>query len=154
MSSASMPWRNADGSTSTKESYYETPAARAVSDSGSASAGRFLVVSESDGFAEQQDDAAPGLEFRVEDEQAVDGTGLSVGLHGAVAFQREAVVFDAAQRSAQVGHHLLRPDDPDRAEGAAGVPGKLASAGRGDQKGAGFGDRVDAAQDDVGGGYQ
>src|SRR6476469_10191849 len=110
--------------------------------------------SKSDGFTEQQDNAAPGLGFGVEDEQAVDGTGLSVDLHGAAAFQWEAVLFDAPQRGAQVGHYLLRSDDPDRAEGTAGVPGKLASAGRSDHQGAGFGDRVDAAHDDVGGGHQ
>jgi hypothetical protein len=32
-----------------------------------------MVVSESDGFAEQRDGAAPGVGFRVEDEKAVDG---------------------------------------------------------------------------------
>src|SRR5215472_10904028 len=72
-------------------------------------------VSESDGFAEQQDDTAPGVGFCVEDEKAVDGAGLPVGHLGAGVFQWEGVVFDAAQRSAQVGNHLLRPDDPDRA---------------------------------------
>jgi hypothetical protein len=50
------------------------------------------VVSKSDGFAEQQDGAAPGVRFCVEDEHAVDGTGQPVDLHGAFAFQREAVV--------------------------------------------------------------
>src|SRR5215472_7858543 len=84
------------------------------------SAGRLLVVSESDGFAEQQDGAASGLEFCVEDEKTVDGAGLPVGYLGAGAFQREGVVFDAAQRGAQVGYHLLRPDDPDRAGATAG----------------------------------
>src|SRR5262249_17719328 len=87
------------------------------------------------------------------DEQAVDGAGFAVDGLGAGVFQRQAVVFDAAQRGGQVGHHLLRPDDPDRAGGAAGVAGQLAPAGRGDHEGAGFGDRVNAADDDVGGGY-
>jgi len=36
------------------------------------------------------------------------------------------VVFDAAQGGGQVGYQLLRPDDPDRAGGAAGVGGQLA----------------------------
>ena len=80
-----------------------------------------LVVSESDGLAEQQDGAAPWVGFRVEDEQVVDGAGLPVELLGAGAFQREAVVCDAAQRGGQVGHHLLRPNDPDRACGGARV---------------------------------
>jgi hypothetical protein len=80
-------------------------------------------ISESDGFAEQQDGAAPGVGFCVEDEKAVDGARPPVGDLGADAFQREGVVFDAAQRGAQVGYHLLRPDDPDRAGGAAGVAG-------------------------------
>jgi hypothetical protein len=62
--------------------------------------------------------------------------------------------FDTAQRGFEVEHDLLRADDPDRAEGAAGVPGKLASAGRGDYQGAGFGDGVNAADDDVRGGDQ
>ena len=75
--------------------------------------------SESDDFAEQQDGAAPGVGFCVEDEKAVDGAGLPVGHLGAGAFQREGVVFDAAQRGAQVGYDLLRPDDPDGAGGAA-----------------------------------
>ena len=78
---------------------------------------------EADGCAEQQDGAAPGAGFRVEDEQAVDGAGRPVGDLGAGAFQRKAVVFDAAQRGAQIGDHLLRPDDPDRAGGTAGVAG-------------------------------
>src|SRR5262252_6495274 len=82
---------------------------------------RISAISESDGFAEQQDDAAPGVGFCVEDEQAVDGAGLPVSHLDAGAFQREAVVFNAAQRGAQVGHHLLRPHDPDRAGGGAGV---------------------------------
>src|SRR5262249_52558870 len=110
--------------------------------------------SKSDGFAEQQDGAAPGVGFRVQDEQAVDGAGLPVGLLGAGVFQREAVVLDAAQPGGQVGYHLLRPDDPDRAGGGAGVAGQLAAAGRGDPQGPGFGDRVDAAHDDVGGGHR
>src|SRR5260370_39462921 len=48
-----------------------------------------LVVSQlkSDGFAEQQDGAAPGVRVRVEDEHAVDGTGPPGELHRAVAFQ-------------------------------------------------------------------
>src|SRR5438034_3604074 len=79
--------------------------------------------SESDGFAEQQDGAAPGVGFCVEDEKAVDGTGPPIRHLSAGAFQREAVVFNAAQRGAQVGYHLLRPDDPDRAGGAAGIAG-------------------------------
>src|SRR5215471_17643536 len=87
------------------------------------SAGRLLVVSESDGFAEQQDGAASGVGFCVEDEKAVDGAGLPVDHLGAGAFQRESVVFDAAQRGAQVGHHLLRPYDPNRARAAADVGG-------------------------------
>ena len=73
-----------------------------------------LVTSKSDGFAEQQDGAASGVRFCVEDEQAVDGAGLPVGHLGTRAFQREAVLFDAAQRCGQVGYYLLRPDDPDR----------------------------------------
>ena len=81
------------------------------------------MVSESDGFAEQQDGAAPGAGFCVEDEKAVDGAGPSVGHLGAGAFQREAVVFNAAQRGAQVGYYLLCPDDPDGAGGAPGVAG-------------------------------
>jgi EmrB/QacA subfamily drug resistance transporter len=85
--------------------------------------GRQRPGSESDGFAEQQDGTAPRVRFRVEDEHAVDGAGLPVDLHGAVAFQREAVVLDAAQRGAHVGHHLLGPDDPDRPGRAAGVTG-------------------------------
>src|ERR1700733_7182832 len=76
--------------------------------------------SESDGFAEQQHGAAPGVRLRVEHQKVVDGAGLPVGHLAAGAFQREGVVFDAAQRGAQVGYHLLRPDDPDRAGGAAG----------------------------------
>src|SRR5215471_5372616 len=87
------------------------------------SAGWLLVVSESDGIAEQQDGAASWLEFCVEDEKAVDGAGLPVGHLGAGGFQREAVIFDPAQRGAQVGYHFLCPDDPDRAGGAAGVTG-------------------------------
>src|SRR5215510_5003445 len=71
------------------------------------STGRLLVVSESDGFAEQQDGAASGVGFCVEDEKAVDGAGLPVDHLRAGAFQREAVVFDAAQRGGQVGDHLL-----------------------------------------------
>src|SRR5258708_26608297 len=84
-----------------------------------------LVVSQlkSDGFAEQQDGAAPGVRVRVEDEHAVDGTAPPVDLHGAFAFQRKPLVFDPAHRGAQVGHHLLRPADPDRLGVAAGVPG-------------------------------
>src|SRR6516165_9113363 len=109
-----------------------------------------LRPSEADGFAEQQDGAAPGVEFCVEDEQAVDGAGGPVGYLGAGAFQRKAVVFDAAQRGGQVGYQLLRPDDPDRAGGAAGVGGQLAPGARGGHEGAGFGDRVDAAHDNVG----
>src|SRR5258707_7398162 len=96
--------------------------------------GESLVVSKSDGLAEQQDGTAPGAQLRVEDEEAVDGTGRPVGHLGAGAFQRKAVVFDAAQRSAQVGYHLLRPDDPDRAGRAAGVAGQLASAARRDHE--------------------
>jgi hypothetical protein len=44
-----------------------------------------LLVSESDRLAEQQNDAVPGVGFRVEDEQAVDGAGLSVADLGAGA---------------------------------------------------------------------
>src|ERR1035438_1047352 len=66
------------------------------------------VISESDGFAEQQDGAAPGLGFCVQDEKAVDGTGPPVGRLGAGAFQRKGMLFDAAQGGAQVGYHLLR----------------------------------------------
>jgi hypothetical protein len=64
------------------------------------------------------------------------------------------VLFDAAQRRAQVGYHLLRPDDPDRAGRPAGVAGQLASAARGDHEGAGLGERGDAADGDVGAGEQ
>ena len=110
--------------------------------------------SEADGFAEQQDGAASGVEFCVEDEEAVDGAGGPVGCLGAGAFQREAVVFDAAQRGGQVGYQLLRPDDPDRAGGAAGVGGQLASGARGGHERAGFGDRVDAAHNNVRDGAQ
>jgi Sigma-70 region 2 len=72
-----------------------------------------LRPSEANGFAEQQDGAPPGVEFCVEDEQAVDGARGPVGCLGAGAFQREAVVFDAAQCGGQVGYQLLRPDDPE-----------------------------------------
>src|SRR5260370_30854415 len=107
------------------------------------------VVSESDGFAEQQDGAASGVGFCVEDEKVVDGAGLPVDRLGAGAFQREGVVFDAAQRGAQVGYHLLCPDDPDPAGGAAGVGGQFASGARGGHDGAGFGERGHAAHGDV-----
>src|SRR5579872_2058773 len=79
--------------------------------------------SEPDGFAEQQDGAPPWVGFGVEDEQPVDRAGLPVGRLGTSAFQRKAVVPHLAQRGLQVGHHLLRPDDPDRAGGAARVAG-------------------------------
>src|SRR5260370_57721 len=49
---------------------------------------------------------------------------------------------------------LRRPDDPDRAGGAAGVGGQLAPGARGGHERAGFGDRVDAAHDNVGDGAQ
>ena len=51
----------------------------------------------------------PGVGFRVEDEQAVDGAGLPVGDLGAGAFQREGVVFDAAQRGGQAGTTFCAP---------------------------------------------
>jgi RNA polymerase sigma-70 factor (ECF subfamily) len=63
------------------------------------------------------------------------------------------VVFETAQRGVQVGHHLLRPDDPDRA-GAAGVGGRLATAGRGRYERAGLGDRRHTAHDEVRAGEQ
>jgi hypothetical protein len=61
--------------------------------------------------------------FCVEDEQAVEGAGLPVGVHGAFVFQGKAVIFDALQRGVQVGYDLLRPDDPDRAGRGARVAG-------------------------------
>jgi hypothetical protein len=64
------------------------------------------------------------------------------------------VLLDPAQRGVQVGHYLLRPHDPDRAGGAAGVAGQLAAAGRGDHQGAGLGDRGHAPHGDVGAGQQ
>jgi hypothetical protein len=60
-------------------------------------------------WPDQQDGAAPGFGFSVEDKDAVEGTGHPVDLHGALVFQREAVLFDAAQRGRQVGHHLCAP---------------------------------------------
>jgi hypothetical protein len=38
------------------------------------------------------------------------------------------VVLDPPQRRLQVGHHLLRPDDPDRPGGPACLAGQLAAA--------------------------
>jgi hypothetical protein len=67
---------------------------------GSPGRNELLVLSESDGFAEQQDGAAPGVGLCVEDEQAVDGAGLPVGHLGAGAFQWEAVPRSACGESA------------------------------------------------------
>ena len=47
--------------------------------------------------------------FGVEKGKVVDGVGPSVGRLGAGAFQREAVVFDAAQRGGQVGTTFCAP---------------------------------------------
>jgi hypothetical protein len=67
--------------------------------------------SESDGLREAAAPCRAGVRFRVQDEQPVDGARLPVFGLGAGAFQRQRVLFDAAQRGGQVGHHLLRPDD-------------------------------------------
>jgi hypothetical protein len=57
----------------------------------------------------KQDGAAPGAGFGVEKEKAVDGAGPPVDRLGAAAFQREAVLFDAAQRGGQAGTTFCAP---------------------------------------------
>ena len=64
------------------------------------------------------------------------------------------MIFNATQSAGQVGYHFLGSDDPDRAGGAAGVAGKLASAAGGNHQGTGLGQRGDAADDDIRAGKQ
>lgn len=108
----------------------------------------------SDGLPEKQHGAAPWAGFRIEDEQAVDGAGHPVHRLGSGVLQREGVLLYAAQGCAQVGHHLLRADDPDRVGGAARVGGELAAAARGENERAGLGDCGDAVDDEFGTGGQ
>jgi len=80
-----------------------------VYETGLARPQQLLVVSESDGLAEEQDGAAAGIGFGVEDEQAVDGAGPPVGHPGAGAFQREAVVSTRRSAVARSGTTFCAP---------------------------------------------
>nr|WP_309111275.1 hypothetical protein [Saccharothrix sp.] len=57
--------------------------------------------------------------------------------------------LDAAQGRGQVGHDLLRADDPDRVTRTARVGGELAAAARGQHQRPRLGDRGDAVDDEV-----
>jgi len=63
----------------------------------------------------------PGVRFRVQDEKAVDGTGIPVCRHRACAFQRQAVFFDAAQGPSAAG-----PAAPNRVRNAGRMVGVAA----------------------------
>ena len=65
----------------------------------------------------------PGALRRVEDHCLPLESARTQAAYGSPSAVNRLLVLNAAQCGDQVGYHLLRPDDPDRAGGAAGVAG-------------------------------
>ena len=82
------------------------------------------MISESDGLAEQQHGAAPGIWFRAEDEKVVDGAGLPVSHLGAGAFQREGATRSAGVIASSTTRKAMLSDSSrvTRSAGSVVVP--------------------------------
>src|SRR5688500_4183089 len=98
---------------------------------------------------EDEGDTA-GNDLAIDHEDLVHAAVNAVRGLGARVLQREGVLVDAAETLLQVGHDLLRPGDEDDAPGTACVRPELAATVRCRHDASGFGDRVDAAEHQIG----
>src|SRR6266536_3785527 len=105
--------------------------------------------SESDRLADEDNVNAAGP-LLVDLEDLPHKAVLSIRTERAGVLELEAVAVDALAGRFQVGHELLCADDEDDVGGAPCEGGELASRGRGDHKHSVAGDRMDAAEREVG----
>src|SRR3989440_9345219 len=108
-----------------------------------------IAALEPDRLVDEDNGEAVRDDLAIDNEDLVHRAVDAVRLLRASILHGERVVVDPAQSFIEVRHDLLRAHDEDDSPGAAGVRSELAAAHRGRQQGAGFGDRVRAAQHHV-----
>src|SRR5207245_11047204 len=91
-----------------------------------------------------------GRGLSVDDEDFVNAAVHAIRRLGAGILEREDVLVDAAETLLEVGHDLLRPHDEDHSSRTVDVGAELAATGRGREKRSTLGDRMHAAEHDVG----
>src|SRR5260370_41349772 len=101
-------------------------------------------------LVDENDGDAPRDDLAVDDQRLVHGAVDAVGELGAGILEQEGVVVDPTEAFLQVGHDLLRPYDQDDPPRAADVRTELAATHRGRDQRSGLGDRMDAAEHQVG----
>src|SRR5207247_10594664 len=90
-------------------------------------------------------------ELAVDDEDLVYATVHTIRRLGARVLEREDILVDATETLLEVGHDLLRPHDEDHSSRTGDVGAELAATGRGREQRSTLGDRMHAAEHDVGG---
>src|SRR5712692_9994085 len=119
-------------------------------DSGIAIGFLHLLALEAEDLVNEDDGDAAGRELAVDDEDLVDAAVHAIRSLGASILEGKDVFVDPAEALLKVGHDLLRPDDEDDSSGPSDVGAELAPTRRGRNEGSGLGDRVHAAEHDVG----
>src|SRR2546425_3380694 len=109
-----------------------------------------LRALEAEDLVNQDDGDAAGHELAVDDEDLVDAAVHAIRRLGAGILEREDVLVDAAETFLEVGHDLLRPHDEDQSPRTADIGAELAATGRGREQRSTLGDRMHAAEHDVG----
>src|SRR5437867_6867754 len=109
-----------------------------------------LLALEAEDLVNEDDGDAAGHELAVDDEDLVNTAVHAIRRLGACILEREDVLVDAAETLLEVGHDLLRPDDEDHSSRTVDVGAELAATGRGREKRSTLGDRMHAAEHDVG----
>src|SRR5712691_282447 len=119
-------------------------------DSGIAIGFLHLLALEAEDLVNEDDGDAAGRELAVDDEDLVNAAVHAIRRLGASILEREDVLVDAAETLLEVGHDLLRPHDEDQSPRTGDVGAELAATGRGREQRSTLGDRMHAAEHDVG----
>src|SRR2546426_3533082 len=109
-----------------------------------------LLELEAEDLVNENHRDAAGREFAVDDEHLVDAAVHAICSLGASILERKDVFVDAAEAFLEVGHDLLRPNNEDDSSGTSDVGTELAPTRRGRNQRPRLGDRVHAAEHDVG----
>src|SRR2546428_9014939 len=110
-----------------------------------------LRALEAEDLVNEDDGDAARRELAVDDQDLVNAAVHAIRRVGAGTLEREDVLVDATETLLEVGHDLLRPPDEDQSPRTGDVGAELAAAGRDREQRSTLGDRMHAAEHDVGG---
>src|SRR5207247_3102445 len=109
-----------------------------------------LLALEAENLVNEDDGDAAGHDLAVDDEDLVNAAVHTIRRLGAGILEREDVLVDAAETLLEVGHDLLRPHDEDESLRTGAVGAERAATKRGREQRSTLGDRMHAAEHDVG----